>query len=313
MIRLDAILRWISDRFPATEGRDGGAVAGATGTTREDVVRRFAFAVVFILAACATASVPNTPPLPSQPLNMYARGLSFLLPEPAPQALGPELQLWGTNYHTPVVFPAPKSMPDVFPLIGRDGKSISPPLRQKDWCEAALQGTVSVKANGKTRGYAFIDDDGPEQTNCDAWLGNLSDGVKVATRRARFAPVNHPMGCGVRSIPLMPFRTVAVDSSIIPIGTAIFVPELRGRPFRYNGHDYVHDGYLFAGDRGGAIRGRHIDVFMTEDEETPFEDIFASTRTRTFAAHIVDDDDPSAEAVRANHSSQCEETAVTPN
>src|SRR5690349_7939738 len=105
MIRLDAILRWISDRFPAAEGRDGGAAAGAAGTAREDVVRRFAFAVVFILAACATASVPNAPLAPSQPLNMYARGLSFLLPEPAPQALGPELQLWGTHYHTPVVFP----------------------------------------------------------------------------------------------------------------------------------------------------------------------------------------------------------------
>ena len=28
--------------------------------------------------------------------------------------------------------------------------------------------------------------------------------------------------------------------------------ELRGRTFSYNDHDYIHDGYLFAGDRGGA-------------------------------------------------------------
>ena len=286
-------------------------MTGIADTSRK--ARRLAFGLVFVLAACATASVPTAQRPPEAPLNLYARGLMFLLSEPAPQALGPDLQLWATHYHTPIVTPAPKEMSAVFPLLGHDGAPISPPLRQKDWCEAALQGSVSVKSGSKTTAYAFIDDDGPEQTNCDAWLGNLSDAVKLATRKARFTPVNHSQGCGVRNIPLMPFRTIAVDATIIPIGSVIYAPELRGRSFRYNGHDYVHDGYLFAGDRGGAIRGRHIDVFMVDDPQTPFEDIFASTRTRTFEAHIVDADDPAADAVRANHSSQCEETSLAAN
>jgi hypothetical protein len=84
------------------------------------------------------------------------------------------------------------------------------------------------------------------------------------------------------------------------------VPELRGRAFRYNGHDYVHDGYLFAGDRGGAIHGRHIDVFLVDDGFKPLEDLFASTDKRTFDAHIVAGDDPVAVAVRASQSDSCE-------
>ena len=123
--------------------------------------------------------------------------------------------------------------------------------------------------------------------------------------------VNHPLGCGVRNHPLMPFRTIAVDPAVIPLESVVFVPELRGRAFTYQGTDYVHDGYLFAGDRGGAIRGRHIDVFLVEAAAGPLEDIFASTENRTFAAHIVDEDDPRAAAIRDTQSARCGDTNPT--
>jgi 3D (Asp-Asp-Asp) domain-containing protein len=113
----------------------------------------------------------------------------------------------------------------------------------------------------------------------------------------------------VRNIPLTPFRTIAVDTSIIPIGSVVYVPELRGRPFEHEGRVLVHDGYLFAGDRGGAIRGKHVDVFMTDTPETPFEDIFASNKRRTFSAHIVNADHDAAQAVRDAQSGQCGEAA----
>ncbi len=270
-------------------------------------MRQAAFAFVFALTACATASVPGARTGPAALTHDHA--MSFALPPPPPQTMGPDLQLWATHYHTPEVTPAPETMSFAFPLLGRDGEWVSPPLRHKDWCEAALQGSVSVKQGSKATAYVFVDSNGPEQTNCDQYLGNLSEGVKTATRRARFMPVNHPLGCGVRNIPLMPFRTIAVDTNIIPIGSVIFVPELRGRPFDHEGRKLVHDGYLFAGDRGGAIRGRHIDVFMTDTGATPFEDIFASTSTRTFAAHIVNSEEPAARAVRESQSGQCTQTA----
>ena len=274
-------------------------------------MKPLAFTVLFVLAACATAAVPglvNGVAAPSGPgidLTPYQRALTFSLEAPAPQAMGPDLRLWATHYHTPVIKPAPAAISAAFPLIGRNGSAISPPLLPRDWCSAALQGSVSVKQGGKSVAYAYVDDNGPEQANCDEFLGNLSDGVKNATRRARFMKVNHALGCGVRNLPLMPFRTIAVDPDVIPLESVIFVPELRGRVFRYNDHDYIHDGYLFAGDRGGAIRGKHIDVFLVDDGFEPMENLFASTETRTFAAHIVAADHPAAVAVKASQSDSC--------
>ena len=168
-----------------------------------------------------------------------------------------------------------------------------------------MQGSVSVRAGGISTAYVFVDSNGPEQANCDEWLGSLSDGIKNATRRARFMKVNHPLGCGVRNHPLVPFRTIAVDPAMIPLESVVFVPALRGRTFNYNGRDFVHDGYLFAGDRGGAIKGKHIDVFLDDKAGADLEDLFASVDTRTFAAHIVDDADPAARAIRDTQSAPC--------
>lgn len=278
-------------------------------------IRRASFTVLFMLAACATAAAPGlttgpaTKPATAPTLSPFQQAIGFSLGEPTPQALGPDLRLWATHYHTPIIKPAPETISAAFPLLGRDGSPISPPLQHHDWCEAALQGSVSIKQGSTSTAYVFVDANGPEQVNCDAFLGNLSDGVKNATRRARFMAVNHPLGCGVRNLPLMPFRTIAVDPDVIPLESVIFVPELRGRTFRYDGQNFVHDGYLFAGDRGGAIQGRHVDVFMVDDGFAPLEDLFASTDTRTFEAHVVDARDPMAEAVKASQSASCEPIA----
>jgi 3D (Asp-Asp-Asp) domain-containing protein len=307
--QLPAILRPRSDGFspgpPADRSRPGPDDI-AFHEPGNDPVRRFAFAVLLGLAACATASAPGRA---SSVLTLHELAMGFQLEAPMPQTLGPDLELWATHYHTPVIRPAPETTSAAFPLLDREGKWISPPLRHKDWCDAALQGSVSVKQGKKETAYVFVDANGPEQVNCDEYLGRLSDGVKNATRRARFMKVNHALGCGVRNIPLMPFRTIAVDTRIIPIGSVIYVPELRGRRFEHEGSTLVHDGYLFAGDRGGAIRGKHIDVFMTDTPDTPFEDIFASNKRRTFSAHIVNADHPAAQAVRDAQSGQCGEAA----
>jgi 3D (Asp-Asp-Asp) domain-containing protein len=314
--KLSAILGLKSD--PISSGRKADATLpapeaqGSAATDETPPMKHFTFTALFLLTACATTVVPGmtagpaiTPP-PEQPLAPLERAVTFALEEPAPQTLGPNLRLWATHYHTPIVTPAPEAISAAFPLLGRDGSWLSPPLRQKDWCEAALQGSVSVKQGGKSTAYVFVDSNGPEQTNCDEFLGSLSDGVKNATRRARFMAVNHPLGCGVRNLPLMPFRTIAVDPDVIPLESVIFVPELRGRKFQLNDREFIHDGYLFAGDRGGAIRGRHIDVFMIDDQFEPLEDLFASTDKRTFAAHVVDAEHPMAAAVKASQSSSCE-------
>jgi 3D (Asp-Asp-Asp) domain-containing protein len=305
---------------PISSGREGPLPAlklrppGPPVPEDAPPMKQLTFTFLFVLTACATAAVPGLPVAPSStpaeplslPLSPVERAVGFTLGEPMPSAMGPDLTLWATHYHTPIVSSAADATSAAFPLIGRKGDAISAPLSQRDWCEAALQGSVAIKTGGSSKAFVYVDSNGPEQTNCDEFLGSLSDGVKNATRRARFMAVSHPLGCGVRNLPLMPFRTIAVDPSVIPLESVVFVPELRGRKFELNDRSYIHDGYLFAGDRGGAIRGKHIDVFLIDDQYAPLEDLFASTDKRTFTAHVVDKDDPMAEAVKASQSSSCE-------
>lgn len=305
---------------PVASGLDGPAATTPAPVVREpplranlSKLRRFSLSVVFGLTACATAAVTGSVPVVmgdasrlSPILSPYERALAFSLAAPDEEALGPDLRLWATHYHTPEITPALAEISAAFPLIGRNGDPVSPPLSHRDWCESALQGSVSIRTGETTTAYVYVDANGPEQANCDQWLGSLSDGVKNATRRARFMRVNHALGCGSRNHPLVPFRTIAVDPATIPIQSVVYVPELRGRAFRYNGRDYVHDGYLFAGDRGGAIKGAHIDVFTIDGQAAPLEDLFASTDTRTFAAHVVSENHASARAVTISQSARCE-------
>jgi 3D (Asp-Asp-Asp) domain-containing protein len=61
------------------------------------------------------------------------------------------------------------------------------------------------------------------------------------------------LGCRV-----VPMRTIAVDKNIIPRRTVIFIKETVGLKMP-DGKD--HDGYWYASDVGGAIKGQRIDLY----------------------------------------------------
>jgi 3D (Asp-Asp-Asp) domain-containing protein len=71
-------------------------------------------------------------------------------------------------------------------------------------------------------------------------------------------------GIGVNKRPLAPFRSVAVDTSVVPIGKLLYIPELDGltMPGRAPWGGYVHDGCVMADDVGGAIDGKQLDFFV---------------------------------------------------
>ena len=73
----------------------------------------------------------------------------------------------------------------------------------------------------------------------------------------------HPWGSGSMSRPLIPFRSVAVDTNLIDIGTSLYVEELDGlfMPGDPPTGGFVHDGCVVADDTGGGINGTHIDFF----------------------------------------------------
>lgn len=81
----------------------------------------------------------------------------------------------------------------------------------------------------------------------------------------RLDPARFPSGRGATGGPITPLRSVAVDTSVIPLGTAIYVPELVGLP-RADGSP--HDGCFVAEDRGLKVVGRHLDVFTGDPSMT---------------------------------------------
>ena len=61
------------------------------------------------------------------------------------------------------------------------------------------------------------------------------------------------LGCKVVAM-----RTAAVDRNLIPKGSILFIKETVGLKMPDGS---VHDGYWYASDTGGAIKGQRIDLF----------------------------------------------------
>jgi 3D (Asp-Asp-Asp) domain-containing protein len=73
-------------------------------------------------------------------------------------------------------------------------------------------------------------------------------------------PARFPWGRGALGTAITPLLTVAVDDSIVKMGTALYVPEFDGLPVDV-ARSRVHDGCFIAQDRGIRVKGQHLDVF----------------------------------------------------
>jgi 3D (Asp-Asp-Asp) domain-containing protein len=56
-----------------------------------------------------------------------------------------------------------------------------------------------------------------------------------------------------------PLKTVAADTSVLAMGTVIYIPELDGAPKSDNGETL--DGCFIVEDRGSKVTGEHVDIF----------------------------------------------------
>lgn len=99
--------------------------------------------------------------------------------------------------------------------------------------------------------------------------GLLSDGRVVNyAGRCRYGvgtcfeevdPGTYPFGRGAGRRPLVPFKSVAIDPLLVPIGEPLYIPEFDGL-LMPDGH--VHDGCVRADDTGGNIKKRKMDFFV---------------------------------------------------
>jgi 3D (Asp-Asp-Asp) domain-containing protein len=76
-----------------------------------------------------------------------------------------------------------------------------------------------------------------------------------------------PYGRGATGQAITPLFTVAVDSSVVPLGTYLYIPEYDGVP-RDPDESGLHDGCFMAQDRGLKVKGKHVDVFTADQDMT---------------------------------------------
>ncbi len=72
-------------------------------------------------------------------------------------------------------------------------------------------------------------------------------------------PEKYPFGRGARRTTLVPFKSVAVDPRLIPLGEPLYIPEFDGMVLPDGS---IHDGCVRADDTGGGIKKRKMDFFV---------------------------------------------------
>jgi 3D (Asp-Asp-Asp) domain-containing protein len=81
------------------------------------------------------------------------------------------------------------------------------------------------------------------------------------------------LGCKV-----VPMRTLAVDKNIIPRRTVVFIKETVGLRMPDGA---THDGYWYASDIGGAIKGQRVDLYTGHNSASmkPMQKLSLATLT----------------------------------
>ncbi|HEY5318828.1 MAG TPA: 3D domain-containing protein [Solirubrobacteraceae bacterium] len=80
-------------------------------------------------------------------------------------------------------------------------------------------------------------------------IGGWSNGPGV-----KYVPLRGVTFAAGPSLPLKYYQSIAVDPSVIALGSRVYIPA-----YRADGHG----GWFVAQDTGGAIIGRHVDVYRT--------------------------------------------------
>lgn len=223
----------------------------------------------------------------------HAEQFEFSYPPPKDASQLESVTLWSTQYriHTASAI-APAE--DTVELRRRDGTGTGLSLRKSDWCNAAMEGTVAVlKDNGAVVTFNVDGLQDAEQVDCSFIFRKTEPAVLKKLSRQVFAEVSGARiyGLGTNGYRLVPFRTVAVDQSQFSPGTVFYIEGLRGKKLRLpDGTFAMHDGYVFAGDKGGSIVGNHIDFFSGIESRNPAPEIITSNKDKTFKALIVTDE-----------------------
>lgn len=203
------------------------------------------------LGACSSAADPAEPDAPPEETVLPPEPMPAVAPADAPaegaEAAQPEPASLGTFQLTYYWLAQPRGRhPETEDLLHRKGcttvATVSPEFAKR----------LRIEGGGRLDDGRVISTSG----TCDC-----------PSSPCFFEPAKHKRwGVGVGKRPLAPFRSVAVDPSMVSIGTMLYIPALDGltMPGSKPWGGFVHDGCVVADDRGGAVRGKQLDFFMAK-------------------------------------------------
>lgn len=102
--------------------------------------------------------------------------------------------------------------------------------------------------------------------------------------RWRWCGPEAPFGYGFEDIPLIPFRSAAVDPTVIPIGSKLYIPAAKGTRLP---DGTIHDGIFHAIDIGSAITDRKIDIFTSFGDQSDYFEKHGFTHGKMARVYLV--------------------------
>jgi 3D (Asp-Asp-Asp) domain-containing protein len=207
---------------------------------------------------------------------------SFEFNEPGKNDLGKPFKLWATFYYLPEIAEDSGNIP----LRDMKGQELGPRLTLKHWCDTAMEGSVKINFkndDAKTFNYQGVSSD--YFVDCKSIYPR-----HTGIGKTKFRVANGVYGDGLDDYILSPYRTLATDVAFIKPGTALYIPRARGAKIKLSsGRIITHDGYFFAADKGGAIKGSHVDVYVGVSTSASFFPWIGSSDTKTFDAFEIKD------------------------
>ncbi len=135
--------------------------------------------------------------------------------------------------------------------VGLDGRMYHiNALGNEGWVTAAGQSTSA--ALGWSAGSPYWRAGGYWRNSSGAVTFPLAVGGWSAGAGRKYVPIPGVTFASGASLPLHYYQSIAVDPHRIPLGSRVYIPA-----YRHDGHG----GWFVAQDTGGAIKGRHLDVF----------------------------------------------------
>jgi 3D (Asp-Asp-Asp) domain-containing protein len=244
------------------------------------------FVVVVVCCCCTSYAVAQQNASMQLSNAVSPPAYTFGLPEYSQTQSSQKHLLWATQYY---VHYAEATNANGYALLDMNGNSFGVNLSDRDWCFGGVEGTIQVKdSSGKVRTYNYAGRGKDIQVDCSKFFkGPLIKPEAIG--RTRYVYATGEFGDGVKGLVLVPFRTIAVDTTVFPIGSVLYIPAARGIEIELpSGKRVQHDGYFFAGDIGGAIKGNHIDVFTGVYRKNPFLNFVQSKSGATFEAYRVE-------------------------